>query len=387
MIGQSGVGKSTVMENAFIELMQQGRGGSIIDPHGLSADKILRYVPRERLNDVILIDLRASAVPGFIPQFSNIYEEELFKMGVLSALRSLHKDRWGDETERIIQGALDATTEYYGFINLPAVYLFIARDSFRTFILKKCKNPLLQDFTEQYDDKLRPSEQMSKFSPPLNKVDEFVRPMMRILTSQDKAINWKRVMNDRRIVIVRIPKGEIGEENAKLVGALVVLNIKIAALSRKPEDPPFHLFIDECQNFLGSVDFETFSSELRKYNVKLFLATQYLDHFPSLSALFGNFPNGILYRVSGKDAEIIEKNYLVEGLAQELVNMPNYQFLAHYVHDTLPNMSHAIKARAKIKKKGNEPPMGAVINESLRRWASDREKTDKKLLKFLAYPA
>src|SRR6185437_15966018 len=274
--------------------------------------------------------------PGIIPQFKNKEEEQLFKKGVISMFKALFKDGFLDESERITMGALDATTEFYGYINVYAIYLFVARDRFRKMILSQCKNPLLADFKEQYDEKLRTAEQMNKFSPSINKWDAFVEPLMRTAMYHKKAIDWREAMGRAlsaeereiiaekegipyeetpttthgKIIIVRLPKGEIGEELSKLAGAIIVLNIKIAALGRKENDPKFHVFLDECQNFLGSVDFETFASELRKYNVPLFLGTQYLDNFPSLSALFGNFPNIISYRVSGTDAKILEENYL-----------------------------------------------------------------------------
>lgn len=387
ILGQSGVGKSTVMVNSFIRLIQNGKGGVFIDPHGPAVDKIMRFIPRGRMNDVIYINLLSDFVPGIIPQYKTVEEAQLFKKGFISLLRSLHKDRWGDETERIVKGALDAVTEYYGFINIPAIYLFIARDSFRKEVLLKCKNPLLADFAAQYDEKLRPSEQMNKFSPPLNKVDEFVEPLMRVVMSNERAIDWRKAMDDGKIVIVRVPKGEIGEEISRLIGSIVVLNIKIAALGRKASDPDFHVYIDECQNFLGSVDFETFASELRKYNVPLFLGTQYLDNFPSLSALFGNFPNMILYRVSGSDAEIVEKNYREEYLANRLVKLPDYHFISCYKEDGKVYCSDPIKSQAKIKKIGDEPPMGAVIWESHKRYGANREETDRKQLELLAYSA
>jgi hypothetical protein len=386
IIGQSGVGKSTVMVNSFIRLVQEGRGGVFIDPHGPAADKIVRYIPRERMNDVIYIDLRAVGVPGIIPQYKSKDEEQLFKKGVISMLYSLHKNRWGDETERIIKGALDAVTEVYGFINVPAIYLFLARDSFRTGILRKCKNPMLADFAEQYDEKLKTSEQMSRFSPPLNKWDEFVEPLMRTAMHHERSIDFRRAMDEQKILIVRLPKGEIGEEISKLAGAIIVLNIKIAALGRRESDPKFHVYIDECQNFMGSVDFETFASELRKYNVPLFLGTQYLDNFPSLSALFGNFPNIIIYRVSGTDAKILEENYLDQGLSNQLVNLPDYHFVCRYKDKGLPLASGVIKSRAKTKKLGDEPPGPAVIGESIRRYAANREKSDREILQFLTPP-
>jgi hypothetical protein len=387
ILGQSGVGKSTVMVNSFIRLLQNGEGGVFIDPHGPAVDKIMRYIPRWLMTKVIYIDLLSDFVPGIIPQYKTVKEAQLFKRGFISMLYSLYKNRWGDETERIIKGALDAVTEYYGYINVLAIYLFIARDSFRRKILENCKNPLLQDFTQQYDEKLKASEQMSKFSPPLNKVDEFVEPLMRVAMSNERPIDWRRAMDDKMVIIVRVPKGEIGEEISKLIGSIIVLNIKIAALGRKESDPEFHVYIDECQNFLGAVDFETFASELRKYNVPLFLGTQYLDNFASLSALFGNFPNMILYRVSGTDAEILEKNYRQEYMANRLVELPDYHFWCCYKENGKIQHDKMIKSRAKTKKLGDEPPMGAVIWESHKRYGANSEKIDRQALEFLASPA
>ena len=280
-------------------------------------------------------------------------------------------------------GAILAVTEYYGFLNIPAIYLFIARESFRKEILSKCKNPLLADFAEQYDEKLRTSEQMSKFSPPLNKIDGFVAPIMRPLVSQEKPLDFLRAMNERKIILVDVSKGKLGAEVAQLVGSIILGNISIAALRRKPSDPQFFVFVDEVQNFLHGVDFETFLAELRKYNVSLVIASQYLENFPSLSALFGNCQNGIVYRVSGKDAQEIENNYLDEGAAKLIVGLPNYQFICYTIEDGQPMPSPVVKSRNKIKKIGDEPPRGAVIAESLRRYGANRKEMDEKMLKFL----
>jgi hypothetical protein len=381
-VGQSGVGKSTFMTNAAIDLIQQGYGITSVDPH-TDNEKILRYIPRHRMNDVIIIDPLADYVPGIIPQYNSIQEQELFIQAVVGMLRSIHRDRWGDETERIIMGALDATTEYYGRIDLVAVALFIARDSFRQKMLAASKNPILADFREQYDEKLRDSEQMSKFSPPLNKTDEFLRPVMRPLMSHEKSIDFARAMDDKRIILVNVSKGKLGREVASLIGSLVLANIAIMAMRRSPESPQHFVFVDECQSFIS--EYEVFLAELRKFNVSLVLATQYLSNFTELAAVFGNAPNGTSYRVAGVDAKAIEENFLEDGLSKLIVNLSNYEFRAHTISKSgVPVMSGLIRARAKIKKLGNEPPAGAVIAESLRRWGSPRAAIDEKMLKFIA---
>jgi DNA helicase HerA-like ATPase len=383
VVGQSGVGKSTLLTNGFISLIQQGYGGIFEDPHGTAVAKIAKFIPRHRMNDVIWIDATAENVPGIIPQYRSKDEEQLYIQMFVTLLKSLHRDRWGDETERIIMGALMAVTEHYGFLNIPAIYLFIARDRFRKRILAACKNPLLLDFTEQYDEKLRESEQMAKFSPPLNKIDEFVLPLMRCLMSHEKAIDFARAMDDRRIILVDLSKGKLGAEVSSLIGSIILSNIAIQAMRRQPAAPQFFAFVDECQNFLHGVDFETILSELRKFNISLVLGSQYLKNFPSLTALFGNAPNGIIYRVSGRDAQEIEENYRDQGLADQIVNLSNYEFVARYIKDNILLASGLVNAKNKVKKLGNEPPARTVIAESLRRWGAPRTEIDKKMLQFL----
>ncbi len=384
VVGQSGVGKSTLLVNAFVDLVQREYGGIFLDPHGTAAAQIAKFIPRHRMNDVIWIDATADRVPGIIPQYRSAGEEQLHIQTFVTLLKSLHRDRWGDETERVIMGALMAITESYGFLNVPAVYLFIARDRFRKQILSQCKNPLLLDFAEQYDAKLRASEQMAKFSPPLNKVDEFVLPTMRCLMAHERAIDFARAMDDRRIILVDLSKGKLGAEVSSLIGSIILSNVAIQAMRRRKDAPQFFAFVDECQNFLHGVDFETILSELRKFNVTLVLGSQYLTNFPSLTALFGNAPNGIVYRVSGKDAQEIEDNYREPGFANQIVSLSNYQFVAHYVRKGQPLSSGLITAKAKVKKLGGEPPAGAVIGESLRRWGAPKSDTDRKMLEFLS---
>lgn len=386
VIGQTGVGKSTFQTNSFIQLIQDGYGGCFLDPHGSAIEKILRYIPRNRLNDVILIDPLADAVPSIIPQYHDKGQEQLYIQAMVSMFKSLFRDRWGDETERIITAAFDAISEYYGFMNIPAVYLFIARESFRKSILSKCVNPLLDDFKEQYDEKLKDNEQMSKFSPPLNKVDGFVRPIVRTLLSSQKPIDWARAMDEGRIILVNVPTGKLGLEISSLIGSIIGANIVIEAMRRGLDGKQFFFFMDEARYFLHAINFDIALSELRKFNVTLVPASQYLSQFPDLDAVFGNMQNGIAYRVGGGDAELIEKNYREQeqGMAKKIVELHDYQFIAHYKRGGIPLTSLIIDARAKVKKLGNEPPANAVIRESLRRWGSPRADLEADMVKLLA---
>jgi hypothetical protein len=164
--GMSGMGKSTLLVNLFIEHIRQGNGGLFIDPHGDTADQIAKLIPKSRMRDFIWIDPDASLVPLFNPLHFNSPEElELGKESLFTTFKSSAGSAWGDESARVIINAIDAVCEYYEHPTPVHIFRFMADNKFREKVLAETKNPLLQMFREQYDEKLRDSEQMSKFSP------------------------------------------------------------------------------------------------------------------------------------------------------------------------------------------------------------------------------
>jgi hypothetical protein len=176
--GMSGVGKSSLLVNLFIEHIRQGNGGLFIDPHGDAADLIATLCPKSRMRDFVWFDPDAPYIPPFNPlHFRTPAELELGKESLFTTLKSLAGSAWGDESARVIVNAIDAVCEAFSHPTPVHVFRFMADDKFREKVLSKTKNPLLRMFKEQYDDKLRDSEQMSKFSPPINKVAKLLRPL------------------------------------------------------------------------------------------------------------------------------------------------------------------------------------------------------------------
>lgn len=389
LTGQSGTGKSTLMRNAFIQIIQAKpkRGALFVDFHGNTALDILGYIPRNRMRDVIYIDPFAERPVSLNTlHYANDEEKEIKIQSFLSMLKSIHRDRWGDETERIIMGALDAVTEYFERPNPLAIYLFIARNAFRKEVLAKCKNPTLADFKEQYEEKLKASEQMSKFSPPLNKTDEFIRPVLRVLLGQESVIDFLAAMNSGAIIICNLNKGKLGAEVAALIGSMILSELWNAALRRDTniDNTEFYMFVDEAQNCLHGIDLESLLSESRKYQLFPFFATQYLAKIPNIEAAFGNYSTWLTYRMGGTDAELLAKEFHDEELARQIVNLPNYRFYARTIRDNSPEISDEVTARKKVKKLGDEPPRGAVIAESTQHWGTDRKAVEAKVQKFLS---
>lgn len=272
--GMSGMGKSTLLVNLFIENLRHGNGGLFIDPHGDTADQIARLIPKNRMPDFIWIDPDASLVPPFNPLHFNS-PEELGKESFFTTFKSLAGSAWGDESARVIINAIDAVCEYYEHPTPVHIIRCMADDKFREKILGATENPLLQMFKEQYDEKLRDSEQMSKFSPPINKVWKLLRPSIIPIIGQTKSLDFLEIMNTKKIVVCRFSKRRLGEEIAQILGSLVVSMISIAALRREKQRtrPPFMLVADEVHNFVHGGRFGTLLAESRKYGITLVLAS------------------------------------------------------------------------------------------------------------------
>lgn len=304
--GMSGVGKSTLLVNLFIEHIRKGHGGLFIDPHGDTADQIARLIPKNRMRDFIWIDPDATHVPPFNPlHYKHADELELEKESLFTLFKSLAGTAWGDESARVIVNAIDAVCEYCDRPTPIHIFRFIADDKFREKVLAESKNPFLKMFKEQYDEKLRDSEQMSKFSPPINKVGKLLRPAILPIIGQTKSLDFLDVMNKKRIVVCRFSKGRLGEEIAQILGSLVVSMISIAALKREKQKkrPPFMLVADEVHNFVHGGRFATLLAESRKYGITLVLATQGMHQLPFAKDVFSNGPTQIAFNVSGQDAE------------------------------------------------------------------------------------
>jgi hypothetical protein len=389
LTGQSGTGKSTIMRAAALQAIQAGEGLLFMDFHGDTADDLTGYIPRARFEngDVVYLNPLADRVFSLNTfTWASEYERENKIQSSLSIIKSLHKNAWGDETERIITAGLDAVTECMPNPNLLGLSLFVSRDAFRKKLLSKSKNPILADFEEQYQDKLRPSEQMSKFSPPLNKTDEFLRPILSVMLGQKEAIDWKSIIDSKKIVICNLNKGRLGAEVASLIGSLILSEIWNAALRRDTaqENPDFYCFVDEAHNCLHGINLDSFLSESRKFRIFPFFGLQYFSQIPNIEAAFGNYSTWITYRLGGEDALLLEKEFAMEGLAKEIVNLPSFHFIARKLENFAPAVSHMVTARKKVKKFGDEPPRGAVIGESLKRWGADRKKMEEYIKKFLS---
>jgi hypothetical protein len=388
--GMSGMGKSTLLLNLFIDHIRQGNGGVFIDPHGDTADQIARLIPKSRMRDFIWIDPDASLVPPFNPlHFESPEELELGKESLFTMFKSLAGSAWGDESARVIINAIDAVCEAFPNPTPVHIFRFLADDKFRSSILEKTEHPLLKMFGQQYDEKLRDSEQMSKFSPPINKVGKLLRPSILPIIGQPRSLDFLNIMNTKKIVVCRFSKGRLGEEISQILGSLVVSMISIAALKREKQKkrPPFMLVADEVHNFTHGGRFGTLLAESRKYGITLVLASQGMYQLPFAADIFANCPTQIVFNVSGEDAKAIEENWNEQYVTSTAITgLHRYAFFCRTFGENGPTAKQII-GYPNIEKRGDEANATKLIKASLQRYGTPRKDVIDKINRFLASSA
>jgi DNA helicase HerA-like ATPase len=388
--GMSGVGKSTTLVRLFIEHIRQGNGGVFIDPHGDTADQLATLIPKGRMRDFIWIDPDATHVPGLnIFDYDDPRDKELGVESFITMMKALAGSAWGDETARVLTNAADAIVEQTDRPTAIPIFRFMADDAFRKSILAKSENPLLRMFKEQYDDKLRESEQMSKFSPPINKVGKLLRPSIIPIIGQPKSLDFLEAMNSKKIVVCRFSKGRLGEEVSQILGSLVVSMVSISALKRERQKkrPPFMLVADEVHNFVHGGRFGTLLAESRKYGITLVMASQGMYQLPFAKDIQANCSTQIVFNVSGEDAQAIADNwrwieYPEELRAADITALPRYAFYCRTFVDDTPMV---VKARAlQVTKRGDEANPTKLIKSSLERWGKRKKEVLLRIGKFLS---
>jgi hypothetical protein len=382
--GSSGVGKSSLLLNLCVEAIRQDIGLLLIDPHGDLADQLAALTPKSLGRSFTWIDPDAPRVPPFNPLYFKTPEElELGKESLFTTLKSLAGTAWGDESARIIINAIDAVCEAFPTPTPVHVFRFMADDGFREKVLAKTESPFLKMFKAQYDEKLRDSDQMAKFSPPINKVSKLLRPSILPIIGQAKSLDFLKIMNDRRIVICRLSKGRLGEEIAQILGSLIISMVSIAALKRERQKcrPLFMCVVDEAHNFVHGGRFGTLLAEGRKYGVSLVCGTQGLYQLPFAKDLLANCPTQIIFNASGEDATLMAKNWGVD-CSQEITDLPRYHFKARTFKNDVP-VVQTIQSDVPPGRRGDEANPTKLIKASLERWGTKRKSVLEKIARFL----
>jgi DNA helicase HerA-like ATPase len=326
--GASGMGKTVLLENIAIQRMRRGEGFGVVDPHGDLIAELLNHIPRHRTEDVIYFD--PQHIFGINPLDFRQGNRELAVADTVSAISDTAGMMWGPRLENILTHACYAIVELFKKPNLLLVHHFLSDTGWRRQQWGKMRDGPVKDYFRIYDTEWDKRYRMDATGAVMNKIDRFVLKSLLKEVVGTPGLDFRKAIDRRPILLVKIPKGELGEDVTTILGSFLISKIKFAALSRAdtPEERrvPFYLLVDEIQNFLGGVDFPTILSEARKYRLGLTVATQSISSLdPKIQrAIFSNCQNIISFKVSGEDAEIIKKEFGREVTQEMITDLPPF---------------------------------------------------------------
>ena len=333
VIGKTGMGKTSLLLNMAVSDIRNGHGLAFIDPHGDVAEDLLHYIPQERIQDVVYFNPQDLDYPMAFNVLGNVpkHQRHIVADGIIGVFKKIWADSWGPRLEYILRNTILTLLETQDSTLLDIMKVLVDKD-YRAEIVYKLEDPMVKSFWlnefEGYGDKM----QAEAVAPIQNKVGQFTSsPLIRnIIGQKQSSFDIREVMDNRKILLMNLSKGAIGEGGAQLLGAMMVTKIQLAAMSRvdipQEERADFFTYIDEFQNF-STDSFAEILSEARKYRLSLILAHQYLEQLSEevQAAVFGNVGTTIIFRIGAGDAEIFEKEFAPRLTVEDLVNLPKYR--------------------------------------------------------------
>ena len=345
VIGKSGVGKSTLLENMAIQDIQNGEGLAVLDPHGSFAEKMLDYVPEHRIKDVIYFAPFDTENPVSFNVLEDVGPEKrhLVVSGLMSTFKKIWVDAWSARMEYILSNTLLALLEYPDS-TLLGVNRMLSDKDFRKKVVDNISDAAVKAFwTEEF---AKYTERMAAEAVPAiqNKIGQLTaNPLIRNVIGQPKSsFDIRSVMDTQKILIINLSKGRIGEQNTALLGSMIITKIYLGAMSRADaspkrmsELPNFYFYVDEFQSFANET-FANILSEARKYKLALIIAHQYVAQMEESvrDAVFGNVGTSISFRVGPLVAELLEKAFAPQFSQNDLINLGMAQvYLSLLIND------------------------------------------------------
>lgn len=390
VIGKTGMGKSTLLENMAIQDIQNGNGMAFIDPHGGTAETLLDYVPESRIKDVLYFAPFDLEYPVAFNVMEDIGADKrhLVVNGLMSTFEKIWVDAWSARMAYILSNTLLALLEYPG-ATLLGVNRMLSDKEYRKKVVANITDTSVKTFwveefgkwTEKFIADAIPAIQ--------NKVGQFTsNPLVRNLLGQSEStFNIRDIMDNKKILIINLSKGRVGEGNANLLGSMLITKIYLSAMSRADKNkseiaklPNFYLYVDEFQSFANK-SFADILSEARKYNLNLTIAHQYIEQMEEevRDAVFGNVGTMITFRVGAFDAEVLEKEFAPTFAAADLVNLGFAQIYLKLMIDGVSSSPFSATTMSPIA----APEINfkeAVIKSSREQFARPREIVEKEIV-------
>ncbi len=346
VIGKTGVGKSTLLKNMAIQDIRRGNGICILDPHGDIAADLLSLIPESRKKDLVYFNPKDLANPtAFNPLFgihSNYHS--LVASGLISTFKKIWSDSWGPRMEHILRFTL-LTLLCQPEPTLLDIQPLLTNMGFRERALLFVTDEHIIAFWKNEFDQYSKAFRAEAIAPVLNKTGMFLAsaPLRAIVGQKMRGLRMQDIMDNRKILICNLSKGELGEDVSSLLGCMILTAMQNAALyrARQPADRriPFYCYIDECQSYL-TLSICDVLSEARKYGLSLFMAHQYIEQLDEQirSAIFGNVGTMIAFRVGASDAEYLAKEYFPTFSEEDFVSLPKYSVYIKLMIDAVTSV-------------------------------------------------
>jgi CxxC-x17-CxxC domain-containing protein len=388
VIGKTGVGKTALLKNMALQDIERGEGLAIIDPHGEFVEEVLDKIPASRANDVIYFNPADLDYPiSFnILEVPDVKYKHLVASGLIGVFTKIWANVWSARMEYILSNCILALLDTPNTTLLSILRMLVDKD-YRQKILNNVQDPVVKSFWINEYEEWQPNFRNEAISPIQNKVGQFLNvSLIRNIVGQSKStINIPEIMDSKKILLVNVSKGRVGEDNAALLGSMIITKIQLATMERVriPEDQrtDFYLYVDEFQNFVTE-SFANILSEARKYRLNLVLAHQYVgqlisqDNTKVRDAVFGNVGTLVAFRVGAGDAEFLENQFTPEFTIEDLVNLPNYNIYLRLMINGVSSRPFSAQTLPPITSSDKKSNRDLIIKLSRERYAKPRERVE-----------
>lgn len=388
IIGKTGMGKTELLKNMITQDIKKGNGICFVDPHGDAAEELLQFIPEDRVKDVVYFnpaDLDNPIAFNIMEDVSAEYRH-LIAGGIMAVFKKIWPDVWSSRMEYILNNCILALLEVPGS-TLLGINKMLSNPEWRETIVNQVKDPIIKAFWTKEFARYSQRYETEATAAIQNKIGQFISaPLIRNIIGQpNSALDMRDIMDNKKIFIVNLSKGRVGEESSRLLGALLITKLQLAAMSRvdTPEDQrnDFILYIDEFQNF-STDSFASILSEARKYRLSLVLAHQYIAQMEEKvrDAVFGNVGTMIVFRVGADDAEFLEREFSPEFYIEDIVNLPKQNIYLKLMIDGVSSRPFSASTLPPVKMEG-ESVDKQIIDYSRMQYSTDREVVEEKIAK------
>jgi len=394
VVGKTGTGKSELLKNLILQDINNGEGVGVVDPHGELVEDILRKIPAARINDVIYFNPSDMDNPiGFnVLEVPNPLYKHLVVSDLMAIFTKIWANVWSARMEYILQNCILALLDTPGttLLGIPRI---LVDKNYRERIVRNIKDPVVRSFWTHEYETWRDQFRNEAIVPIQNKVGQFLNtPFVRNIVGQPKStLNIQDVMNSGKILLVNVSKGRMGEDNAALLGAMIITKLQLAAMERvrivEEERKDFYLYIDEFQNF-ATDSFASILSEARKYRLNLIIAHQYIGQLVSdtstkvRDAIFGNVGTMLVFRVGAADAEALESEFEPEFVIQDICNLPNYNVYLKLMVNGVTSRPFSATTLPPMRWGETEDHSDKIIKVSRERYGMDRTEVESRIEKW-----